>query len=155
VKFPTHLHCFMFNVICNSWRKPRIIYLSSCVRRCGTCPPARPVSDNYRILFLGSDDFSIKSLDAVTNVFKPPAAKICVVVSNENNLLGKHVKKLNNTQEESSAMTLCLWDSFKAHVLQKPVGNSFEFDLGVVASFGHLIPSKVINQCQMYFIYFL
>ncbi len=118
-------------------------------------PKARPFSNNriigegggggrrsgdFRVLFLGSDSFAIASLEAVLSHFPP--SSVTVVVSNEKNLVGRFARRKD--------LRLLLWDAFKGSAGDgRTAGTQAEFNLGVVASFGYLIPERVIRKCQM------
>ncbi len=88
----------------------------------------------YRAIFIGSDHFSLPSLIALTKLLKPE--NVSVVVSSENNIVGKWAKK-NKTK-------IFLWNDFETVDFAKK--NVFNYDIGVVASFGYLIPSRIINR---------
>lgn len=88
----------------------------------------------YRAIFIGSDNFSLPSLIALTKLLKPE--NVSVVVSSENNIVGKWAKK--------NKSKIFLWNDFKTVDFEKK--NLFNYDIGVVASFGYLIPSRIINR---------
>jgi len=100
-----------------------------------TCSLAK----QYKVVFMGGDSFSLPSLIELTNLLTPE--NVSVVVSSENNVVGKYAKKrLRNGQ-------IYLWDDFKTVEFgNKLAAEGHSFDFGVVASFGYLIPARVINR---------
>nr|XP_018901784.1 PREDICTED: methionyl-tRNA formyltransferase, mitochondrial-like [Bemisia tabaci] len=86
----------------------------------------------WRILFFGSDDFALKSLQALCSKYRTETliSRLGVVTGNENNMVGKFI------QDEK--LDFSLWPIEESAVK----GN---YDLGIVVSFGHLIPEEIIN----------
>ena len=88
-----------------------------------------------RVVFLGSDSFSVCSLDVLLKLY--PLENITVIVSNEKNIIGKYSIK--------NQLRIMAWEEFKSTT---STGNT-KFDIGVVASFGYLIPKYIIECCRM------
>ncbi|KAH7640362.1 methionyl-trna formyltransferase [Dermatophagoides farinae] len=91
------------------------------------------------ILFYGSDDFSIASLKLLHKKLLNPELDSMVIVKNIqvvttkcNNPVSLYCKKVD--------LPIILFDGYT-------VPND-QFDLGVVSSFGRLIPSQAINACH-------
>jgi hypothetical protein len=100
-----------------------------------------PGTLDYRAVFLGSDHFSLASLIALTDLL--PQGNVSVVVSNESNVIGKWARR--------NSLEMFLWKDFKSKEFQYPAdtGGDRKYDFGVVASFGFLIPSAVIQRFPM------
>ena len=92
-------------------------------------------STTIRLILLGNDNFSLQSLKAILELINSSDC-VQVVVSNEKNVVGKYSVALQ--------LNRIIWDEFKS------LGNQDQFHLGVVASFGHLIPKRIIEKCELY-----
>ncbi|KAI5753197.1 hypothetical protein M8J77_024525 [Diaphorina citri] len=88
----------------------------------------------WRILFFGTDEFSVKSLELLCAKYRTNTliSKLEVVSSKE----GKHSPVIQFAQDEK--LTLYRWP-------MDPDLIKDNYDIGMVVSFGHLIPSKIIN----------
>lgn len=91
------------------------------------------------ILFYGSDDFSLASLRLLRKKFKKNEAKqrtsikrLEVVTNSDCNLISLYCKKVN----------------LECHQFNTYTVPANQFDLGVVSSFGRLIPSHSIQSCH-------
>ncbi|CAL8114328.1 unnamed protein product [Orchesella dallaii] len=95
------------------------------------------IPHQYKIVFIGNDSFSLSSLIELTKLLSPE--NVSVVVASENNIVGKYAKKHNNK--------IYLWNDFKTPEFGDKLSvEGYSFDFGVVASFGYLIPARVINR---------
>ena len=91
------------------------------------------------ILFYGSDDFSIASLKLLHKKLLNPGLDATVIVKN----IQVVTTKCNNPVSlycKKTDLPITLFDEYT-------VPND-QFDLGVVSSFGRLIPSQAINACH-------
>ncbi|KAL1462773.1 hypothetical protein WDU94_014581 [Cyamophila willieti] len=88
----------------------------------------------WRILFFGTDEFSVKSLQLLCAKYRTHTLiSRLEVVSSEK---GKHSPVIKFAKDEN--LVLHHW----------PIGTDLlkdNYDIGIVVSFGHLIPSKIIN----------
>lgn len=87
------------------------------------------------VVFLGNDSFSVPSLKILIQLYSHE--NITVVVSHEKNIVGKFSNK--------NMLKVILWEDFKLTTKNQ----TLRFDLGVVASFGYLIPKYVIQNCLL------
>lgn len=88
--------------------------------------------EGSKVIFMGNDNFALPSLQVLTDHYG--ASNVSVVLSNQSNLVGKFAAR--------RGLQTYLWDQFKTKEFQLPV----QPQLGVVASFGHLIPLRVIKR---------
>jgi hypothetical protein len=101
---------------------------------------AASIKSSDRILFLGSDSFSVRSLEVLLKLYS--LQNITVVVSNERNTVGKYSTK--------NQLKIINWEEFKSTTRVKNSStNSSKFDIGIVSSFGFLIPKYIIESCRM------
>jgi len=95
---------------------------------------------SYKAVFIGSDHFSLPSLIALTRLLTPE--NVSVVVSHENNVIGKYAK--------GCKLEMFHWKDFKTVEFNDEIARRRDagsgFDFGVVASFGYLIPARVIDR---------
>lgn len=91
-----------------------------------------PLPLPYSITFFGGDSFSIPSLERLLHLSSK--GSLSLVVSNVNNVVGKFAKK--------NEVKCIVWEEYK----DKDEGGG---DLGVVASFGFLIPKRVIDRFRL------
>lgn len=114
--------------------------LSFSAQSCQNC-------QGLRILYFGSDAFSIGPLAAlVSRMRERNSGKVAVedveVVTSESPLL----RKTNKKQKPSDFVKFVKREKLKIHFWNKDVSNKIsDFDFGLVASFGHLIPKKTIQ----------
>lgn len=130
------------------WLKCQICFLSTAGKRLvlsshngGISSRAYSDSDatKYKVVFIGSDTFSVPTLVELVKFLGPE--NVSVVVSSDKNVVSKFAKKYKNK--------IYLWNDFKSGEFDAKVRSeeeAFHFDFGVVASFGYLIPARVINR---------
>lgn len=111
---------------------------------------------NLRVVFFGSDRFSIRILRALKQlVDEKKIAEISVVTS-----IKSSTTSSSSSSAENQVYDMCrkeninfkLWSNISSN--QEYLKLFKRFDIGVVASFGHLIPSNLINLFPQYIVYF-
>ncbi|XP_017780867.1 PREDICTED: methionyl-tRNA formyltransferase, mitochondrial isoform X2 [Nicrophorus vespilloides] len=85
----------------------------------------------WNVLFFGTDNFSLASLKALNSLNDKYIGKLEVVTSAKNNIVRKYAI--------DEKLVLHNWPEFPRGV----------FDIGLIVSFGHLIPKDVINSFPM------
>ncbi|KAL7294811.1 hypothetical protein TKK_0011741 [Trichogramma kaykai] len=92
-----------------------------------------PSDESWRILFFGSDKFAAESLKALHSKYKDKKLvrhlEIVTAYQGQENCLTKYARK--------NKIPLHVWP---------PEISEGKFDIGIVVSFGHLIPEKIINK---------
>ena len=88
---------------------------------------------DFRAVFLGNSKFSVPSLHVLLELLDSSRC-LTVVVSSRENLVGQLASSKN--------LNVILWEDFKSQ------GWTDVYDIGVVASFGYLIPKRVIQRCE-------
>ncbi|XP_001605224.2 methionyl-tRNA formyltransferase, mitochondrial [Nasonia vitripennis] len=99
--------------------------------RCDHYANKPPSKGPWRVLFLGTDEFALQSLQALYHTRQKGIVsrlEIVTAYKGEENAVIKYAKKHN--------ILIHNWP---------PSISKDEFDIGVVVSFGHLIPSKIID----------
>ena len=90
-------------------------------------------SQQLKILFFGTDTFSVASLEAL----------------NREKNYGSCIERLETccvlNNQMSAVKSYCNKHSVKLHAWPPPTALCQEFDLGIVASFGRMFPARVIN----------
>ncbi|XP_070536275.1 methionyl-tRNA formyltransferase, mitochondrial-like isoform X2 [Ptychodera flava] len=99
-------------------------------------------SPPWRIMFFGTDDFAVESLKALNNnrIHGSSVSALRVVCSKSKGLRrGKHLDIIAPVQRYATDHNLPVspWTD---------IDWSSGYDVGVVVSFGHLIPARVINR---------
>ncbi|KAF7494678.1 Methionyl-tRNA formyltransferase [Sarcoptes scabiei] len=91
------------------------------------------------ILFFGSDDFSVHSLSLLHRNFidhdssRKIIKELEIITTKEDNPVGLFCRRINQPFN--------LFDEFKKR-------DDLHYDLGIISSFGRMIPSKIIDSCQ-------
>nr|XP_034184417.1 methionyl-tRNA formyltransferase, mitochondrial isoform X1 [Osmia lignaria] len=97
------------------------------IRRSHTLPQKGP----WKVLFFGTDEFAVESLKTLHKIYETKVLQrleVVTVANAKENAVTKYAKE--------NRITLNKW----------PTEESIsDFHIGVVVSFGHLIPSKIIN----------
>lgn len=97
------------------------------------------VDANFRVIFIGSDEFSLPSLVAVEKAFEKQ--QVTVVVSSYKNSVGKFAR--------INEFKTVLWEDLKEDAKKLELLGQWFGDVGIVASFGALIPARVINRFRL------
>lgn len=91
------------------------------------------------ILFFGSDEFSLSSLKLLHQKFIYPRSSSMTIIKN----LQVVTTKINNP-----VSLFCQKVDLPVHYFDDYIVPNNYFDLGVISSFGRLIPSNVIESCK-------
>ncbi|XP_076749431.1 methionyl-tRNA formyltransferase, mitochondrial-like [Xylocopa sonorina] len=90
-----------------------------------------PKNERWRVLFFGTDEFAVESLKILYNKYESKALQRLEIVTTQ--------------QVQKNAVTKYA-EEHKIVINKWPTEvNKYEFDIGIVVSFGHLIPSKIIK----------
>ncbi|KAF2809329.1 Formyltransferase [Mytilinidion resinicola] len=135
--------CWRLRLPVRSFRVPR--YPTTASRRFNSSK----TSDPLRILFCGSDDFSIASLRAVhaEHLFDPGAIASIDVVHRPGKLTGRGLKQLREVPIKKVAQELKLptheIDTFTGWTPPSPQNEAI--NLIIAVSFGKLVPPRILN----------
>ncbi|XP_050419670.1 methionyl-tRNA formyltransferase, mitochondrial [Adelges cooleyi] len=113
--------------VCRAFKKPSLFHSTVSLR--GKCNSSSPP---WRILFFGNDDFSVKNLLTLTSKMRTQTiiSRLDVVTTSKGNVV-------HSLAKEERLLTF-EWPISKAQI----EGN---YDIGVVVSFGRLIPEEIIK----------
>lgn len=103
--------------------------------------------DGLKVVFFGSDFFSVRILRALKNLVAENITDISVVTSSKTNRSKDSQVNIIN----QDVIDICHELKINYHIWsQISIDDEYlkllkDFDVGVLASFGHLIPAKLIN----------
>lgn len=97
----------------------------------GTLPPRAFEGPPWRILFMGTDDFSLKHLERLCSKYNTGTLISDLAVCTSRGSLIERLAKFEN-------LTFYKWPLKVEDIENK-------FDIGIVVSFGHLIPKTIID----------
>lgn len=100
--------------------------------------------NGLRVVFFGSDYFSVRILRALKRLFEDrKISELAVITSIKTSL--------QDNNDNNQVVDLCSRNNINYHIWSRVAKNDDYmnllkgYDVGVLASFGHLIPSKLIN----------
>jgi len=125
VALPTRVSLFHFKNNCES---PKDWFSKSSHRHASTVRCER-----FKIMFFGTDEFALESLRKLHNRKESDLIENLEVCSSKK----KHLVPIVEKYAEDNKLKFHSWP---------PNIAPGQFDIGVVASFGHLIPSNIINK---------
>ena len=109
--------------------------------------------NDLKVAFFGTDLFSIKILNGLNKLLDEKKIKeisVITSVSPRDKFSKEKSKNLNNTEYEG-ILDFCKKKNIKYHVWSEiKINKNYkdilkDFDIGLVASFGHLLPSSLIE----------
>lgn len=128
--------------------KPNLLFDITSTHTFSSCPQNSSSGRQLSVLFYGSDDFSLESLRLLKGKLKLAEEDRSNVIKQGNNSKVA-IKRLEvvTTSANNQIYNYCKKTRIPCHFFEGFSVPANEFDLGVVSSFGRLIPRQAIEAC--------